>query len=172
MCPRLFWRTGSPWRAVLREPRAARGCASAADGHPDAAGTHVASHGATLRGGAGPTGGCWAATAPSGTAQRHSPPAQGGLQILGKADVVDVPMIMQLVSQQSLQINSEMVPQIQFIVRVRSIPVASRDGCQQCKIAQNTVETPQLQASSWLGRSCVLPGRLWCLRLHDEVMAV
>ena len=75
------------------------------------------------------TGGWCARTTPSGTAQRDSPPAQGGTQILGNTDVVHVPVILQLVFQQSLPINSDMVPQIQFIVRVLDIPlVTQRSG--------------------------------------------
>ena len=71
----------------------------------------MAPNGARLPGGLGSTGGRCARTTPSGIAQRDSPPAQGGIQILGKGDVVDVLVIMQLELQQSLPNDSGMVPQ-------------------------------------------------------------
>ena len=55
---------------------------------------------------------------PSGDPQRESPPAQGGIQILGKAEeVVDVSVNMQRKFQQSMPIDIQ-VPQILFIARV------------------------------------------------------
>ena len=83
----------------------------------------MASSGATLRGGAESTGGWCARTTPSGTAQRDSPPAHFGIQLLGKDDVVHVLVIVQLELQQSLTNDSGMVPQSQFLDRVPDIPI-------------------------------------------------
>ena len=98
--PKIALEDGTP--VARRAPRAAgggavRGCASAADGHPGARQGRTW-HPMVPRCGegerAGPTVGWWAAITPSGTAQRDSPLAQGGVQILGAAIVdktVDVP---------------------------------------------------------------------------------
>ena len=49
----------------------------------------------------GATGGSRARAASTGTPRRDLPPAQGGIEILGKVDVVDVPVIIQIEFQQS-----------------------------------------------------------------------
>ena len=76
-----------------------------------AAGAHLASNGArSLRGGEGGATGGWLAVATSsGIPWMGSPPAQGGIQILGLAEeVVDVFVNMQRKLQQSLTIESGM----------------------------------------------------------------
>ena len=70
-----------------------------------------------------------------------SPPAQGGIQILGavlgcsqiqeqivdvEAPVADVPAIMQLLFQQFCKFDILKVPQIQFVDRVLDISVATQ----------------------------------------------
>ena len=80
------------------------------------------------------------------------PPAQGGIQILGKGEavttVVDVPVLMQLLFQQSLQYVFVKVLQIPFIVRLCEHSVVHRHGYSQCKLFRNR-RIPQ--GSSWNG---------------------
>ena len=62
-----------------------------------------------------PTGGEWAPLTPSGLPHRGTPPGQGGIEILARADV-DVPVIMLFVFQQSK--SYVFCAAIQFIDRV------------------------------------------------------
>ena len=75
----------------------------------------------------------------------RSPPAQGGIQILGRAEAPGlrfrVPVIMQLKPQQSFVVFVD-VPQIPFIDRVVDISVASqRQGC-TVQTVQKTGDSP------------------------------
>ena len=70
----------------------------------------------------------WPLATFSGASRRDSPPAQGGIQILGRAEArqgsgFGVPVIMQLKFQQSFVVSVD-VPQIPFIDRVVDFSVA------------------------------------------------
>ena len=80
--------------------------------------------------------GAWRAPGtPSGPARKGSPPAQGGTQILGKAEAAAlvVSVTLQLKLQQSI-VEFFQVPQLQFIDRVVVPSVASQRQGLQCKL--------------------------------------
>ena len=62
---------------------------------------------------------------PSGTSRRDTPPAQGGIKILGQDDV-DAPSIMQLVFQQSK--SYVFLPRFSSLDRMPDIPVVPQKG--------------------------------------------
>ena len=117
--------------------------------------TQLARRGATALGRGGSTGGCGAHSTLSGNPRRESPPAQGGIQILGKAQfgaVVDVSVNMQRKFQQFMPIDKE-VPQILFIARVLDIPVIP---LRQALTVQTVQKTPDSTAQ-FLGRLLTRP---------------
>ena len=110
----------------------------------------VASDGATARDQGSSTGGCLAHSMPSGPSRRDSPPAQGGIEVLGRAEahlapVVDVPATKQLKNLQSFEFLDE--PQIQFIDRLLLLPVSPQ---RQVRTVQTVQKTGVSQCSSWV----------------------
>ena len=103
----------------------------------------MASNGArSLRRMGGAAGGWLALATSSGAARRASPPAEGGIQILGRAEArqgsgFGVPVIMQLKLQQSFVVSVD-VPQIPFIDRVLDISAASQRQVRTVQIVQKT----------------------------------
>ena len=83
----------------------------------------------------GSTGAWRAPGTPSGPARKGSPPAQGGILILGKAEAAAlvVSVTMQLKFQQSI-FEFFQVPQLQFIDSVVVFSVASQRQGSQCKL--------------------------------------
>ena len=123
-----------------------------------------------------PAGGWTAPTTPGGPAQRDSPPAQGGTQILGSLPslTVDVPVTMLDKIQQSMPEKLE-VPQIQFLDRLVDIQLVCV-GAAQCTlctrpwsctgpvpwygvdvpvVVQQQVPWPTLLAHAWLDSGCI-----------------
>ena len=117
-------------------------CRSRSSWH--AAGAQLALNGARLLRGGGASGGSWAHATSRGTPEEDSPTAQGGIQILGKDDVVDVPVDTQLEFQQS-KYEKVKVPQIQFLDRVPDIPVVPQRRACTVQTMKKIVEIPQVQ---------------------------
>ena len=63
---------------------------------------------------------------------------------------VDVPVSVQLQFQQSMSYENLEEPQIQFIVRVRTFLLCSRDGYSQCKLCRKPQRFHRCSRSSWL----------------------
>ena len=162
--PKISLQGGFP-RAVLREPQLDVPVPSPSNAHLGrpwcwhGIGTQMAANGAAAldQGGRGATDGSRVHDTPSGFSRRGSPPAHCGIYlyifILGAAPVpqvavllgtpvVDVPVTMLLEFQQSLPIESEMVPQIQFIARLLNFQLCHREEYAQCKLCRKP-EIPQ-----------------------------
>ena len=92
----------------------------------------------------------------------NSPPAQGGIQILGRAEArlgsgIGVPVIMQLKFQQSFVVSVD-VPHIPFIDRVVDISVASQRQGRTVQTVQKTGDSPGAVLGLGHARRCATTG--------------